>query len=499
MLETLDLDRRIDRASYRPRREELEIRLGELQRRAQALGVPVLVVFQGWGAAGKGTQINELILPLDPRGFTVHTTKAPDEEEALRPFLWRFWRRIPARGRIAIFDRSWYGRVLGDRFTGDLAGRDVARTFADIRNFERQLADGGTVIVKVLLHISRKEQKRRLKKLRASEATAWRVTRYDRRQNKHYHRYLRLLEEMLAETDTDHAPWTVVEATQRRFAALKIGETVAVALERGIAAAERRQASEPPQPAAEPARLPAALRSTLLEQVDLSRDLDRDEYRQQLDALQARLRELGYRIYRHRVPVVLVYQGWDAAGKGGNIRRLVRALDPRGYEVVPVGAPDEVERAHHYLWRFWLKLPKAGHVTIYDRSWYGRVLVERVEGLCSEVAWRRAYREINEMEQHLADAGVVLRKFWLHIDADEQLRRFRAREQTPHKRWKLGPEDWRNREKRDQYTAAVEEMLFRTSTPHAPWTVVESNSKRFARVRVLQTVCDAIAAALPDD
>ncbi len=495
MLDTLDLDRRIARDIYRPLREDLEIRLGELQREAQALGVPVIVVFQGWGAAGKGTQINQLILPLDPRGFTVTTTKQPGEEEAMRPFLWRFWRRTPARGRMAIFDRSWYGRVLSERFTGELDPADVPPTFADIRNFERQLADDGAVIVKFFLHISRKEQKKRQKKLRASEATAWRVTRYDRKQNRHYHRYRMLVEEMLAETDTDHAPWTVVEATDRRFAALKIGETVAAALERGIGAARARAEAVPS--VTPPRPLPEPLRSTVLDQVDLSQDLAAEEYREQLDVLQDRIHELGHQIYRHRIPVVIVYQGWDAAGKGGNIRRLVRTLDPRGYEVVPVSAPSEEELAHHYLRRFWLRMPKAGHVTIFDRSWYGRVMVERIEGFCREAEWRRAFREINEMEQHLTDFGAVLRKFWLHIDADEQLRRFQAREATPHKRWKMGEEDWRNREKRDQYTLAVEEMLFRTSTPQAPWTVVESNSKRFARIKVLETVCDAIAAALP--
>jgi len=499
MLETLDLDRALDRETYKPLREALEIRLGELQRRAQALGVPVIVVFQGWGAAGKGTQINQLILPLDPRGFTVHTTKLPTEDEAMRPFLWRFWRRTPARGRLAIFDRSWYARVLSERFTDGMEPAAVARTFADIRCFERQLADDGAVIVKFFLHISRKEQRRRQKKLRENAATAWRVTDYDLDQNTRYDEYLALVEEMLAETDTDDAPWTVVEATDRRFAALKIGETVAAALTRGIAAAEQRTAA---RAAAEtvpaPAPLPEPLRSTVLDQVDLDQHLEWEEYHERLDALQDRIHELGHEIYRHRVPVVIVYQGWDAAGKGGNIRRLVRSLDPRGYEVVPIAAPNDVELAHHYLWRFWRKLPKAGHVTIFDRSWYGRVLVERIEGYCSEAEWRRAYREINEMEQHLTEFGTVVLKFWLHIDAEEQLRRFEAREQIPHKRWKIGDEDWRNREKRDQYTVAVEEMLFRTSTPHAPWTIVESNSKRFARVKVLETVCDAIARALPD-
>jgi polyphosphate:AMP phosphotransferase len=494
MLDQINLDRTIPKDEYKPRREVLERRLGELQRQAQDLGVPLMVVFQGWGAAGKGTQINQLILPLDPRGFTVHTTKDPTEDEALRPFLWRFWRVTPGRGRMTVLDRSWYSRVLVDRFTGDLSDREAERAFRDIRSFERQLTDDGTIIVKFFLHISRKEQKRRQKKLQENDATSWRVSDYDCEQNDRYDEYLDLADQAIAETDTDHAPWTVVEATDRRFAALKIGETVVAALERGITAAEERLTEPPPVHAA--IDVTSELSTTMLDRVDLEQSLDWEEYHDRLDPLQDRIHDLGHRIYRDRLPVVIVYQGWDAAGKGGNIRRLVRTLDPRGYEVVSVSAPNDVEKAHHYLWRFWLKIPKAGHITIFDRSWYGRVLVERIEGFCAEEEWRRAYREINEMEQHLVHSGCLLLKFWLHIDQDEQLRRFQARQENEHKRWKIGEEDWRNREKWDQYTVAVEEMLHRTSTTLAPWTVVPSNSKRFARIRVLETVCDAIAARL---
>ena len=221
-----------------------------------------------------------------------------------------------------------------------------------------------------------------------------------------------------------------------------------------------------------------------------------EEYATRLKKAQAMLPELEHEIYLRRVPVVIAYEGWDAAGKGGNIRRLTQNLDPRGYEVVPVAAPNDVEKAHHYLWRFWAQMPKAGHIAIFDRSWYGRVLVERVEGFCTEAEWRRAYREINGMEQHLVNFGAVLLKFWLHIDPDEQLRRFREREGMAHKQWKITEEDWRNREKMDQYREAVEEMLHRTTTPYAPWTIVESNCKRYARVKVLETVCEVIRKRL---
>jgi AMP-polyphosphate phosphotransferase len=491
MLKNIDLTREVPKAEYKQLKAEADLKLAALQRQSKALDVPVIVVFEGWSAAGKGTLINEMILPLDPRGFSVYSARDPTEEEAFYPFLWRFWKRTPTSGRLAIFDRSWNRRVVADRVRGLIKGEQLRQAFDDIRSFERQLSDAGMVIVKCFLHISKNEQKRRFDALRASTTTAWRVTKEDLRQHERYGEYLAAAEEMLTETDADYAPWTVVEAHDRRFATLKIFGTVINALERGVAAAAHK--SEPPElRPEEPFSALNTLKSTALDHVDLSKSLTPDEYAARLKKAQAALRELEHEIYLRRVPVVIAYEGWDAAGKGGNIRRLTQNLDPRGYEVVPIAAPNDVEKAHHYLWRFWAQMPKAGHITIFDRSWYGRVLVERVEGFCTEAQWRRAYREINGMEQHLAHFGAVVLKFWLHINPDEQLRRFREREGMPHKQWKITDEDWRNREKLDQYREAVEEMLYRTSTSYAPWTIVESNCKRHARVKVLETVCKAI-------
>ena len=495
MLENIDLSRKITKEQYKQDKEAAALKLAALQRRVKELGIPVTIVFEGWSAAGKGTLINELILPLDPRGFTVHSCLPPNEEEALRPFLWRFWTKTPAKGRQAIFDRSWYRRALTDRVNGEVKGKRLQQAFEDIRSFERQLADDGNVIIKFFLHISKKEQKRRFDKLLLNPGTAWRVTKEDLKAHRQYGDYLAAAEEMLAETDTDAAPWTVIESEDRRFATLKIFSTVAAALERRIAEAEREQES-PAQPTPAPTQLPDGLQSSILDGVDLSPVLDREQYSKKLKDGQKRLRQLEHEMYVRRIPVILIYQGWDAAGKGGNIRRLTQNLDPRGYEVVPIAAPNDLEKAHHYLWRFWMQMPKAGHMAIFDRSWYGRVMVERIEGFCREGEWKRAYHEINEMEQHMTNFGTVLLKFWLHIDKDEQLRRFEARKVTPHKQWKITDEDWRNREKWDAYKAAVEEMLFRTSTPHAPWTIVESNCKWYARVKVLETVCEAIEKKL---
>ena len=507
MLEQIDLSKQIDKEEYKSILPDLEWRLGALQREARELDIPVVIVFEGWDAAGKGTLINRLIQTFDPRGCVVHPINAPNEEEAFRPFLWRFWVKTPPAGKIAVFDRSWYGRVLVGRVDKLVKKREWKRAYEEIRTFERQLTAGGALMLKFFLHISKKEQKKRFKKLESSSVTEWKVTKEDWKHHKQYETYLEATEEMLAETDTGFAPWTVIEAHDKRFSTLKTFKAVIDRLEHAIerrkyaqqkdetATSQKKPPKEQPEDQTESEAF-HALNSSILDKIDLSIALERDEYRKKLKGCQQRIFELEHEIYVKRMPVVILYEGWDAAGKGGNIRRLTQSMDPRGYEVIPVAAPNDVEKAHHYLWRFWKAFPKAGHITIFDRSWYGRVMVERIEGFCSEQEWRRAYREINEMEEQLVNFGTVLIKFWLHIDKDEQLQRFEARRQTPHKQWKITDEDWRNREKWDQYKLAVDEMLFRTSTAGAPWTIVEANSKYYARIKVLETVIASIEAQL---
>ncbi|MBN2474459.1 MAG: polyphosphate:AMP phosphotransferase [Pirellulales bacterium] len=494
MLELIDLDKRIPKSVYQQAFPELETQLGACQRAARAAGVPVVIVFEGWDAAGKGTLINRLTQALDPRGFKVHPISAPNEPQRLRPWMWRFWKALPAAGSFAIFDRSWYGRVLLERVEELTPKREWRQAYQDIDEFEQQLADAGTVIVKFWLHIGKQEQKRRFQQIRENPATAWKVGKEERKHHKQYEQWLAAVEEMLERTATAYAPWTVVEATQGRYARVKVFETILQAVESELA---RRQAAPKaePKPMAVPADSPTR-RQTLLDRVDLSLALERDEYEKQLKELQERLFHLEHDLYVARVPAVIVYEGSDAGGKGGNIKRLTRGLDPRGYEVVPVGPPTTQEKARHYLWRFWRDVPKAGHITIFDRSWYGRVLVERVEGFCTEDEWKRAYREINEFERQLVDFGTAFVKFWLHIDQEEQLRRFEARKQDPHKQWKITDEDWRNREKRGQYEVAVVDMLRRTSTTYAPWTILEANCKLYARIKALRTVAEVLENAL---
>ncbi len=348
------------------------------------------------------------------------------------------------------------------------------------------------VLIKLFLAIDQQEQKKRMKRLQKQKETAWRVEKGDLERNRRYEDYLSIAEELLRKTDSDDAPWTVIEATDERFAEVKIYRTVVAALEEAVRRAEKEILQNQELRPSETSRQTEDLHGSILAQADLSKQLERKEYKKRLKKLQKKMERLHGELYRKRIPVVLCFEGWDAAGKGGAIKRLTECMDPRGYVVHPTAAPDETEKAHHYLWRFWRSMPKDGHIAIFDRTWYGRVLVERIEGFCTEAEWKRAYQEINDMEKNLADHGVVILKFWMQIDKEEQKRRFERRQEDPEKQWKITEEDWRNREKWDQYETAVNEMLLRTSTDDAPWIVVEGNDKYYARIKVLETVVNVL-------
>ena len=509
MLEKVDLSKKLSKEEYKERMSHLETRIGQLQRECKALKIPIMIVFEGFGAAGKGLQIGRLIQSMDPRGFHVFPIKNETEEERMHPFLWRFWTKTPEKGRIAIYDGSWYRRVLIDRFEKRTKEKELPEAFHSINSFEKQLTDDGTVIIKLFLDISRKEQKKRFEKLQKNKETAWRVTQGDLERNAKYNEYAAMMEDMLFKTDTDYAPWTIIEATDRRFATVKIYTTVIKAMADQIEKQERQkkkvtadQETEDHMNVSEVAREAdkelRELQVSILSKADLSLKYSREEYEEKLDKLQKKIEKLHGELYRRRIPVVLGFEGWDAGGKGGAIKRLTAKMDARGYAVNPTASPNDIEKAHHYLWRFWRAMPKAGHVAIFDRTWYGRVMVERIEGFCTKEEWQRAYKEINDMEKDLHDAGAVVIKFWMHIDKDEQERRFRERQENPEKQWKITDEDWRNREKWDQYEDAVNEMLLRTSTDYAPWVVVEGNDKNYARVKVLKTVVDAIEERLKE-
>lgn len=498
MLEKIDLSKKMKKEEYQRKMAELEPKLGSLQRECRQLNIPVMIAFEGYGAAGKGVQIGELIHALDPRGFQVFAVKKETEEEKMHPFMWRFWTKMPEKGRIAIYDSSWYRKVLIERFDKKLSSEKVGEAYESIRSYERQLTDDGMALIKIFLAIDKKEQKKRFDKLAKSEETAWRVSKDDRKRNKKFDKYQMMNEEMLQKTDTDYAPWHIVEATDRRFAAVKIYTIVINALVERIQ--EVKEAKERDKSFVtvythddlEKMVDDTDLQMSTLAKVNLTHAYTKEAYKKKLSVLQDKMQLLHNEIYRRRIPVVLGFEGWDAGGKGGAIKRLTEKMDPRGYVVNPTASPNDIERAHHYLWRFWRAMPKDGHVAIFDRTWYGRVMVERIEGFCTKKEWQRAYKEINEMERDLVDNGAIVIKFWMQIDKDEQERRFDARQQDPEKQWKITEEDWRNREKWDLYEEAVNEMLIRTSTPNAPWVVVEGNCKYYARIKVLETVVKAI-------
>ncbi len=486
MLETVNLNAKLGKEEYRAAQDTLDVQLGEAQRRLRAAGIPVLVVFEGWDAAGKGSTISRLVQPLDPRGFKVHNATPSTALERMYPPMWRFWNLLPPRGTLAVFNHSWYREVWNDPIEDD--GRaNLTVAYEQIRVFERQLADDGMVIVKFFMHISAETQSKRFKKLQEDPAFSWKVGSAEKKRNKQYNKYAGLAEDMLRETSTPYAPWTLVSGTDDRLRNLRVAETLAAAFEMALS-----------RPALPPAKAPALppRRSSPLDHIDLDLSMPQDDYNKKLPKLQTELRRLQYLCYRKRLPVVLAFEGSDAAGKGGAIRRLTRELDPRGYEVVPIAAPDGVEKLHQHLWRFWRALPKAGHLTVFDRTWYGRVLVERVEGFARPEEWLRAYREINEFETNLVAHGMVVIKYWLQISSEEQLRRFNDRQDTPDKRWKITDEDWRNREKWNEYRLAVSAMIEQTSTTHAPWTIVEANDKYHARIKVLQAAVAAIRKGL---
>lgn len=473
--------------------KELASKLGALQREAQTYKIPVLVIIEGLDASKKGRLINEILLEIDSRSFKVYSTHASHTEPRKYPLLHRFWTHTPAKGRIQFYDRSAYYLVLDSWAEGKLHDEQVEHYWEDINRFERQLHDDGVQIVKIFLTIPKKEQAKRFRRLESNPKTAWRVTPKDWRRHRQYRAYLATVMQMIDQTDQEHARWHVVDTKAFRGALIEVYHRIIDKLESAVAQAKR--AKSRPNATKANVWIPYKGRNYLAETI-FEPSMDRDIYKRTLKKRQSVIHELVHEVHSREVPVVIVYCGWDAAGKGGCIKRLVQSIDPRGYDVVPIAAPTKLELDHHYLWRFWREMPPRGKITIFDRSWYGRVLVERVESLCSNDEWQRAYQEINEMESHLTDFGTCLIKFWLHIDPETQLARFEARQEDPNKQWKITEEDWRNREKWELYEESVNQMIDQTSAPKAPWRIIPANCKMRARIRTLDTVIASLRASL---
>ncbi|MBQ4363619.1 MAG: polyphosphate:AMP phosphotransferase [Oscillospiraceae bacterium] len=472
------------------RLEKARMELAVRQMAVKDKELPVLVIMDGWGAAGKGSILGKVIKNMDPRFFKCETLSQPTQEELRRPFLYRYFVRIPAAGKFSFFDGSWMGEVTSRYLHDEISEKEYKKQLVSIKRFERQLNDSGYLVVKFFFHIDEKVQKKRLKALEEDEVTAWRVSDKDKWQNKHYDKCLEVYDEYLETTNQFVAPWYFIDSSSRKWAELQMTEILVSSIDTALKNKDSKQTAPLLQNTFPLKPIPK------LSEIPLDKTVPEEEYREQLEKLQDRLAELHNELYHKKIPVIIAYEGWDAAGKGGNIKRVAAALDPRGYEVHPIASPEPAEKARHYLWRFWRRLPKDGHIAIFDRTWYGRVMVERLEGFCSENDWQRAYNEINEFERELADWGAVVIKFWVQIDKDTQLARFTERQNTPEKQWKITDEDWRNREKWDLYEVAVDEMLQKTNTAYAPWHVLESNDKKYARLKALRTIIEAIEKKL---
>ena len=490
MFESAEIGHAIDKETYDREvpalREALLEAQYDLQQQKRSA---VIVLINGIEGAGKGETVKLLNEWMDPRLIEVRTFDRQTDEELAHPPAWRYWRQLPAKGRMGVFFGNWYSQMLQGRVHGLFKNAVLDQAISGAERLEKMLCNEGAVIFKFWFHLSKKQMKNRLNTLKDDPLHSWRISPLDWQQSKTYDKFVRYGERAIRRTSRDYAPWNIVEGVDPYYRSLTVGKILLEGLQAAL---------QTPKVAARPAGVPPLPDKqgelSLLDCLDMTLHLDKDDYEEQLITEQARLSGLMRDKRMRRHSLIAVFEGNDAAGKGGAIRRVAAALDPRQYSIVPIAAPSEDERAQPYLWRFWRQVPARGKFTIFDRSWYGRVMVERIEGFCTQADWMRAYGEINDFEEQLTAAGAIVVKFWLAIDKDTQLERFQSREEIPFKRFKITEEDWRNREKWDLYRSAVCDMVDRTSTEISPWTLVEANDKRWARVKVLRTINEALEA-----
>ncbi len=495
MFESLKMKHEIDKAEFKAVEPKLRGELIDAQFDLLENGTfPVIVLFVGMDVLGRGQAARQLLSWLDPRHVRPYALIKPSDEERERPRMWRFWRALPAKGRIGLFLNGWYEEPSVDYFLGRIDDARFRMHIDEIVAFEQMLSREGALVLKFLFFLPKDKSLKEIKKLRGDHSVAWKISEEEKEIGKQfakrYENALAVVEEIIGASSTAYAPWMPLPSADPNYRDLTIGRTLVDAIQ------ARLKAVPPPIPNLGASALTSNDTPNVLQSLDLDQSLAKKDYKKGLKDQQRRVTALTLGKKFEKRSLVAVFEGNDAAGKGGSIRRVVQALDPRITRVIPIAAPSDEEQAQPYLWRFWRHIPRRGHTTIFDRSWYGRVLVERVEGFATDGAWMRAYEEIRNFEAELTDYGVIVVKFWLSIDKDEQLRRFKEREKIGYKRYKITEEDWRNREKWDDYARAVHDMVDRTGTTHAPWTLVEANDKYFARVKVLKTLADRLEAEL---
>jgi len=498
MFEAAEVGRTLSKAQFKAQVPALREELLEVQRRLLTARFPVIILFAGVDAAGKGETVNLLNEWMDPHWIVTRGYSDPSDEERERPRLWRYWRDLPPRGHMGLFLSAWYSSPIRHRVARRQTIAEFDAALDEIAAFERALTDDGAVVLKFWMHLGKQAQKKRLKQFERDPLQRWRVTKQSWKHWRMFDRFVTAADRAIRKTSTEQAPWQIVEGEDHHYRSIVVATAIRDAIRHALegtpaaAAVRRRRSKRDPDTTLEQIEQ----EFNVLDKLDMAQRLSRRQFKTAIEEQQSRLNLLQRKASAKGVSTIAVFEGWDAAGKGGAIRRITAALDARDYQVTAIAAPTDEERARHYLWRFWRHLPRAGRMTIFDRSWYGRVLVERVEGFATEAEWRRAYAEITSFEEHLVTHGILVVKFWIHITKQEQLKRFRERAHIAHKRWKITEEDWRNRKKWPAYTRAVDEMVARTSTSIAPWTLVEGNDKLFARVKVLKTLADRMEGRL---
>ena len=490
MFEALETGKSINGSDFAKLRDALRPQLIQAQLALAKANYSVIMVIAGFDGAGKGALVHRINEWMDPRYIETNAFWQHSDEEQSRPRYWRYWRHMPPKGQIGIMMNSWYHACGYDGLSDSLSDEELALELQEIETFERMLTDDGTLLIKVWLHVSRDRQRMQLREEAPLKMQNPRVPADSDAWWDNYPRALEVSAQLITATDSRHSPWHLVESDNPNYRDITVAQIIVDAM-----------AGHAARLAATPTEQPALIdhrkgQPTVLDKVDLTQVLERDEYKVKLRKQQDKLQDLAWELNAQQRSVVAVFEGWDAAGKGSAIRRVTQAIDPRLYKLVQYAAPSDEERAQHYLWRFWRNLQRDGRSTLFDRSWYGRVLVERVEGFARPDEWQRAYNEINLFEKQLVDHGNIVVKFWIHISPDEQLARFEARENELHKQHKITDEDWRNREKWEDYALAVEDMVAHTSTRYAPWTLVAGNDKKCARVEILETLCGTIKKAL---
>ncbi|MEX2131205.1 MAG: polyphosphate:AMP phosphotransferase [Pseudohongiellaceae bacterium] len=503
MFEAAEVGQSISKEAYKTAEPVLHSRLLHLQQSLRNTSKTLIVIVSGVEGSGKGEVVDCLNRWFDTRDVRTHAFWDESDEERERPRFWRFWRSLPNRGSVSVMFGSWYTKPIVDRAFNAISSHDFDHELQLIEEMERTLVRDGAIIVKLWFHLSRKEQQKRLKQ--DADIAKFKKSPLLKQYSKSYDKFKAVSERAISLTDSGTSPWHIIEATDTRYRNISTGEVLVSTLEQELAAKpktarmKKAQRQEEDLLASTLAKTKEDDKVTVLDKVDLSRTLKDKQYEDKINKVQTRLHQLAWAMHRQKKNAVLVFEGWDAGGKGSAIRRVTASMDARLYTVIPIAAPTDEERAHHYLWRFWRHIPRSGYMTIYDRSWYGRVLVERVEGFADRIEWLRSYQEINNFEEHLVSHGTAIMKFWVHISPEEQLRRFQEREKDERKQHKITEEDWRNRQKWDEYKLAVNDMVAHTSTVNAPWTLVSGNDKKYARIQILKTVCNSLERVLDKD